>query len=524
MKFKRVFLIVLDSFGVGELPDSADFGDEGSDTLGAVYSCGKLNVPNMKELGLFNIAGVRADRPVMNPKGVYGRSGELSRGKDTTVGHWEIAGAISEVPLRTYPDGFPTEILDQLERETGFGWICNKPYSGTQLLIDYGREQKETGKLIVYTSGDSVFQVAAHMEQFTLEQLYDYCEKARNILVGENSVGRVIARPYLGEYPNYTRTADRHDYSLECPKTTMLDVLKEGGFETLSVGKISDIFAGRGVTRSVKTESNTDGMAKSLKLIEDDFTGLCFINLVDFDSKYGHRNDPVGYAEALNEFDAWLPSFISKMNSDDLLIITADHGCDPVTPSTDHSREYVPILCYSKDIAPIDLGTRTTYSDIAATVCENFGVDTLEGSSFLKALVTFSPDDLIEKAKEAQKMSFAPYSSYNVGAALLTADGKIYNGANVESAAYSPTTCAERTALTKAVSEGASGLEAIAVVGGPNGEVVGGCTPCGVCRQFLFELGGKDLPVITLDINNKTVVRRMEELLPDGFSGKQLGK
>ncbi len=524
MKFKRVFLIVLDSFGVGELPDSADFGDEGSDTLGAVYSSGRLNVPNMKELGLFNIEGVRADRPVKFPKGACGRSGELSRGKDTTVGHWEIAGAISDKPLPTYPNGFPTEILDRLEKETGFGWICNKPYSGTQLLLDYGREQKETGKLIVYTSGDSVFQVAAHMEQFTLEQLYDYCEKARKILVGEHSVGRVIARPYVGEYPNYTRTSDRHDYSLECPKTTMLDVLKDGGFETLSVGKISDIFAGRGVTKSVKTSSNTDGMAKSLALADDDFTGLCFINLVDFDSKYGHRNDSVGYAEALNEFDAWLPSFKEKLNDDDLLIITADHGCDPLTPSTDHSREYVPILCYANKLVPINLGTRTTYSDIAATVCENFGVDTLEGNSFLKSLMISSPDALINAAKEAQKASFAPYSNYNVGAALLCADGKVYNGANVESAAYSPTTCAERTALTKAVSEGETELSAIAVVGGPDGKVVGGCTPCGVCRQFLYELGGKDLPVITLDAENNTVVRRMEELLPDGFSGKQLGK
>lgn len=524
MKFKRIFLIVLDSFGIGELPDAAGFGDEGSDTLGAVYSSRILNVPNMKKLGLFNIDGVRCDRPDKAPIGAYGRSGELSRGKDTTVGHWEIAGAVSEQPLAVFPDGFPTEILSELEKQTGFGWLCNKPYSGTQLLLDYGEEQEKTKKMIVYTSADSVFQVAAHMDIFTLDELYSYCEKARELLSGDLAVGRVIARPYVGKYPNYVRTADRHDYSLECPKTTMLDVLSENGFDTVSIGKISDIFAGRGIIKSIKTSSNTDGMSKTLEAVDSDFTGLCFVNLVDFDSKYGHRNDPVGYAEALNEFDNWLPSFMSKMKEDDLLIITADHGCDPITPSTDHSREYVPIMCYANGILPIDLGTRTTFSDISATVCENFGVDTLEGSSFLKALVTESPDKLLKIAIEASKASYAPYSGYNVGAALLTSDGTVFKGANVESAAYSPTSCAERTALTKAVSEGKTQFSAIAVVGGSNGRVSGGCTPCGVCRQFLFELGGKDLPIITLDSDKKTVIRRIEELLPDGFSGKNLGK
>lgn len=524
MKFKRVFLIVLDSFGIGELPDAANFGDEGSDTLGAVFSSGRLNIPNMKKLGLFNIDGVRCGRPHNAPTGAYGRSGELSSGKDTTVGHWEIAGAVSEQPLSVFPNGFPTDLLDVLERQTGFGWLCNKPYSGTQLLLDYGVEQEKTKKMIVYTSADSVFQVAAHMDLFTLDELYSYCEKARELLKGDLAVGRVIARPYVGRYPDYVRTADRHDYSLECPKNTMLDVLSESDFDTVSIGKISDIFAGRGVTKAIKTSSNTDGMNKTLEAMDSDFTGLCFVNLVDFDSKFGHRNDPIGYAEALNEFDGWLPSFISKMKKDDLLIITADHGCDPLTPSTDHSREYVPIMCYADGIVPIDLGTRTSFSDIAATVCDNFGVDTLEGTSFLKALINESPDDLLDIAAEAAKTSFAPYSQYNVGAALLTSDGTVFKGSNVESAAYSPTTCAERTALTKAVSEGKTEFSAIAVVGGPNGTVVGGCTPCGVCRQFLFELGGKDLPVITLNKDKNTVVRRIEELLPDGFSGKNLGK
>ncbi len=523
MKFKRIFLIVLDSFGVGELPDASLFGDEGSDTLSAVYSSGRLNLSNMKKLGLFNIDGVRAGRPEKSPAGVYGRSAELSNGKDTTVGHWEIAGAISDVPLKVYPDGFPEELLDELERQTGIGWICNKPYSGTQLLLDYGEEHERTRKFIVYTSADSVFQVAANMELFTLEQLYNYCERARELLVGDLSVGRVIARPFVGSYPDYVRTSDRHDYSLEAPKATMLDVLKEKGFDVISVGKISDIFAGRGVTKALKTTSNTDGMSKTLNLLNEDFEGLCFTNLVDFDSKYGHRNDPVGYAEALNEFDSWLPSFVSGMKDDDLLMITADHGCDPLTESTDHSREYVPILCFNSKLVPINLGTRATYADIAATVCENFEIDErLDGESFYKALMTYSPNKLMDAARDAQKGSFAPYSGYNVGAAILCENDKIVTGANVESAAYSPTACAERTALTKAVSDGEKKINAIAVVGGKGGNVTGGCTPCGVCRQFLYELGGKDMPVITLDKHNDTVVRRIEELLPDGFSDKNL--
>lgn len=525
MRFKRIFLQVLDSFGIGELPDAELFGDNGSNTLRSAYQSGVLDIPNMKRLGLYNISGVRIGEPEKSPIGVYGRAAELSLGKDTTVGHWEIAGVVSNSPLPTYPDGFPKELLDELERRTGIGWLCNRAYSGTQVILDYGREHEETKKMIVYTSADSVFQVAANMSVYTLDELYSYCETAREVLTGEHSVGRVIARPFVGKYPNYERTADRHDYSLSCPQVTALDSLYGSGYDVISVGKIYDIFAGRGITRSYKTKSNADGMNNTMSLLQEDITGLVFTNLVDFDSKYGHRNDPAGYAEALNSYDKWLGDFLDGMSEGDLLIITADHGCDPLTESTDHSREYVPILLYCKGIVPVDLGTRPSYSDIAATICENFGVKNEgSGDSFLKAVYTADPEALISVAQEAAANSFAPYSAYNVGAALECDTGEIYKGTNVESAAFSPTSCAERTALTKAVSEGATGFTAMAVVGGKNGTVGGGCTPCGVCRQMIYELGGKDMLVFNLDRNNNIVCRRIEELLPDGFSGNALGE
>jgi phosphopentomutase len=520
MRFKRIFLTVLDSFGIGELPDATNFGDEGSNTLRSVYGTGKLKIPNMKKLGLYNIPEVRVGEAEAKPIGAYGRAAEGSAGKDTTVGHWEIMGVVSDKPLPTYPQGFPIELLDKLTAITGIGWLCNKPYSGTDVLRDYGREHEITKKMIVYTSADSVFQVAANMSVYTLDQLYSYCEAARMLMKDEHSVGRVIARPFVGEYPNYERTSDRHDYSLPCPKNTALDSLVRGGYDVISVGKINDIFASRGITSSFRATSNSAGMDKTYSLLQDNITGLIFTNLVDFDSKYGHRNDPEGYAEALNRYDEWLGGFIPKMRDDDLLIITADHGCDPITPSTDHSREYVPILVYAKGIQPVCLGTRSTFTDIAATVCENFGVDRVgKGVSFLKSIFVGDPQGLIDAADRAMKNSYAPYSSYNVGAALICRDGRVFSGSNVESAAFSPTSCAERTALTKAVSEGAKGFDAIAVVGGKNGTVEGGCTPCGVCRQLLYELGGKDMLVFNLDRDKKIICRRMEELLPDGFSG-----
>ena len=355
---KRVFLIVLDSFGIGEMPDSADFGDEGSNTLGSVVTESEFHCPNMHRLGLFNIEGCEKlwKGAVDSPIASFGKMAEVSRGKDTTTGHWEIAGLVSNTPMPTYPNGFPDDVIAEFERRCGKKVLCNKPYSGTDVIRDYGEEHLETDSLIVYTSADSVFQIAAHESKVTLAELYRYCEIAREMLTGEHAVGRVIARPFGGEYP-FKRLAGRHDYSLEPHGETMLDRLKSRGSDVISVGKISDIFAGRGVTESYPTKSNAEGMEIALSLQNKDFYGLCFVNLVDFDMLYGHRNDAVGYARALSEFDVSLGEFLEKMRDEDLLIITADHGCDPKTPSTDHSREYVPLLVYEKGGEAEDLGT-----------------------------------------------------------------------------------------------------------------------------------------------------------------------
>ena len=386
---RRLFLIVLDSVGIGEAPDAAQFGDEGSNTVRAAVEAG-ADLPNLRRLGLFNIDGMDWTEPEAAPIGAFGRMREASMGKDTTIGHWEIAGVVSPKPLPTFPDGFPPEIIQNFEKLTGRKVICNKPYSGTQLLLDYGREHVETGALMVYTSADSVFQVAAHEDIVPIEELYHDCELAREMLTGDYAVGRVIARPFVGEYPNYTRTARRHDYSLQPPRATMLNNLEDAGYECIGVGKISDIFAGSGITQQIRTQNNTDGIAKTLDLMENDFEGICFVNLVDFDMVYGHRNDAPGYARALMEFDQALPKFMEQMGEDDLLIITADHGCDPSTPSTDHSREYTPMLAWSKKIRPgANLGTRTTFADIGATVLEYFGLENrTDGQSFLKEICT----------------------------------------------------------------------------------------------------------------------------------------
>ena len=386
---RRLFLIVLDSVGIGEAPDAAQFGDEGSNTVRAAVEAG-ADLPNLRRLGLFNIDGMDWTEPEAAPIGAFGRMREASMGKDTTIGHWEIAGVVSPKPLPTFPDGFPPEIIRNFEKLTGRKVICNKPNSGTQLLLDYGREHVETGALMVYTSADSVFQVAAHEDIVPIEELYHDCELAREMLTGDYAVGRVIARPFVGEYPNYTRTARRHDYSLQPPRATMLNNLEDAGYECIGVGKISDIFAGSGITQQIRTQNNTDGIAKTLDLMENDFEGICFVNLVDFDMVYGHRNDAPGYARALMEFDQALPKFMEQMGEDDLLIITADHGCDPSTPSTDHSREYTPMLAWSKKIRPgANLGTRTTFADIGATVLEYFGLENrTDGQSFLKEICT----------------------------------------------------------------------------------------------------------------------------------------
>ena len=383
---KRAFLIVLDSVGIGQMPDAAEWGDEGSDTLATIRKHPDFSCPNLTKMGLFNIDGVGGK--VDSPRTCYARMREASKGKDTTIGHWEIAGVYSPKPLPTYPNGFPDEVISAFEKATGRGTLCNKPYSGTDVIRDFGEEHLKTGKLIVYTSADSVFQIAAHEELVPVETLYEYCHKAREILQGEHGVGRVIARPFTGSYP-FERTPRRHDYSLTPPSATMADVMKEGGFDVISVGKIYDIFAGKGFTESYPTSGNEDGMDKTLALAERDFNGLCFINLVDFDMVYGHRNNIEGYARAMSAFDKRLGELLPLLKEDDLLIITADHGCDPATPSTDHSRECTPMLAYGEKIKQgVNLGTRDTFADIGATILEWFDLptDKVFGKGFLKEI------------------------------------------------------------------------------------------------------------------------------------------
>ncbi len=381
---KRAFIIVLDSMGIGEMPDASLWHDEGSNTLAAIRVREEFHCPTLKKLGLFNIQGVGGG--VEQPQATFARMQEQSMGKDTTIGHWEIAGIVSERPLPTYPNGFPTEVIADFERQTGRKTLCNRPYSGTEVIRRYGEEHRKTGALIVYTSADSVFQIAAHEDVVPVEELYRDCEIARKILVGKNGVGRVIARPFRGEYP-FERTSRRHDYSLNPPHTTMIDLLHEAGFATVSVGKIYDIFAGRGFSDATKTVNNDDGMRVATEWAKKEFSGLCFVNLVDFDMVYGHRNDVAGYAAAMTKFDGQLAEFLPLLTPQDILIITADHGCDPVTPSTDHSREYTPMLLYGAGVqSGADLGTRSSFADISATVLEFFGVpqrDT-KGTSFWK--------------------------------------------------------------------------------------------------------------------------------------------
>lgn len=383
---KRIFLIVLDSVGIGEMPDAADFGDEGSNTLRAASTSEYFSMPNMKKLGLFNIDGVEIGTPQNAPLGAFARMAEASKGKDTTIGHWEIAGLISPKPLPTYPQGFPEEMIREFSKRCGRGVLCNRPYSGTEVIKDYGAKHMKSGDLIVYTSADSVFQVAAHEKVVPVEELYEYCRIARELLVGEHGVGRVIARPFEGEPGNFSRTVRRHDFSLEPPGTTMLDQLAAHGKEVLGVGKIYDIFAGKSVTDSVRTSGNADGIDKTLAFMERDFEGLCFVNLVDFDMLYGHRNDVDGYAKALTYFDERLPEILNKLKEEDVLMITADHGCDPSTPSTDHSREYTPLVIYGNSIpAGQNLGTRPTFADIGATVLSYFGVGSeIDGESLVE--------------------------------------------------------------------------------------------------------------------------------------------
>ncbi len=371
---KRVFLVVLDSFGIGAMPDAYSFGDSGANTLKSCFNSGALNIPNLTLLGLSNIDGVDFLKKPKSTKGVYLRLSEKSAGKDTTTGHFEIAGVVLKKPLPTYPNGFPKEIIEEFESKTGRMVLCNKAYSGTEVIKDYGKEHLDSGSLIVYTSADSVFQIAAHEQKVSLDELYECCKTAREILKGEHAVGRVIARPFVTEKDgSFKRTANRRDFSLKPPKKTMLDFIKESGKECVAVGKITDIFANDGITKSILTHSNSEGIDALLNEMDRSFEGLCFVNLVDFDMLYGHRNNAVGYSEALNYFDSKIPDILEKLQNDDLLIITADHGCDPADVSTDHTREYVPLLIYRNGITSKNLGTKNGFDIIAKTVCDYLG-------------------------------------------------------------------------------------------------------------------------------------------------------
>lgn len=384
---KRVFLIVLDSVGIGAAPDAPEYGDEGSNTVYAASTSEYFHTPNLQKLGFFNIEGARAEgfAPVENPLGAVMRLRELSKGKDTTTRHWELAGIVSREPMPVFPEGFPEGLISRLREATGREILCNLPYSGTKVILDYGRKHEESGALIVYTSADSVLQIAAHEDVVPVKELYEICGKAREICSGEWGVGRVIARPFTGTYPDYVRTPRRHDYSLKPPRRTMLDLLKNIGLTVAAVGKINDIFAGQGITETVRTADNAEGIMRTLEYMKKDFTGLCFTNLVDFDMLYGHRNDVDGYAKALTYFDGKLGELMGAMREDDILLITADHGCDPSTPSTDHSREYVPLVIYGEKIrGGINLGTRDGFGTVAASVLDYFGAERhVEGTSVL---------------------------------------------------------------------------------------------------------------------------------------------
>lgn len=379
---KRVFLAVLDSFGIGEAPDSRLFGDEGSNTLKSCYDTGLLDIPTLKSLGLFNIDGIDFEKGTPTPLGCFGRAAEKSRGKDTVTGHWELAGLITNTPFPTYPNGFPKDIIDKFSKKVGRGVICNASYSGTEVIKDFGKQHLETGDLIVYTSADSVFQIAAHEDIVPVEKLYEYCLEAREILP---DIGRIIARPFTGTAGNFTRTPHRRDFCVPPYARTVLNDIADNGLSVISVGKINDIFAGSGITTHLDSHGNKECMEKFFEALDTDFEGLCFINLVDFDSVYGHRNDAEGYARALNEFDRQLKDILAALRDDDLLIITADHGCDPGFHTTDHTREYIPVICVGKNFKQgVNLGTLDGFGGVGVTVVEYLGISTdVCGTSFL---------------------------------------------------------------------------------------------------------------------------------------------
>lgn len=386
--FDRIFLIVLDSVGIGELPDARLYDDLGADTLGHIAErVGGLTMSNMSELGLGHITPIQGMKKISSPKAHFGKMMEVSTGKDTTIGHWEIMGIKTEIPFKTYPNGFPDSLIKELEHQVGRKIIGNKPASGTEIIDEFGQLHMDTGHIIIYTSADSVLQIAAHEELIPLDELYKICEVSRKLTLNqENFVCRVIARPFIGKPGHFNRTPNRKDYSVKPSAPTVMNALAESGFASIAIGKISDIFAGEGVTQEIKTKSNMDGVDQLLRSIDSDFKGLCFVNLVDFDAIYGHRRDPEGYANALLEFDGRIPEILAKLNKRDLLMITADHGNDPTHHGTDHTREYVPLLVYhAGQNKGHHLGIRETFADVGATIAENFNVkQPVIGSSFLK--------------------------------------------------------------------------------------------------------------------------------------------
>lgn len=464
---KRVFLIVLDSFGIGGAPDAAAFGDEGSNTLAAVLSYSKAPFPNLAKMGLLAIDGENdqritdyrnAQETIPSPIGSYARVREISAGKDSTIGHWEIAGIISDKAQPTYPDGFPEEVMKALEEATGKEYLCNKPYSGTDVIRDYGEEHMKTGKPIIYTSADSVLQIAAHEEIIPLNELYDICAKAREVMTGNHAVGRVIARPFVGEPGSFTRTANRHDFSLSAPSSTMLDLLKNEGYDVISIGKIYDLFAGRGLTESNPTKGNTDGINKTIEMMDRDFTGLCFTNLVDFDMKYGHRNNIEGYATAMHEFDDALEIILSKLRDDDLLIITADHGCDPSTASTDHSRECIPLLIYGDGYrTPCNMGELSGFNNIAGIV-----LTAIMGRTYKK---DFCPATDTNKPDPENIMSYVDLTNLKTTATGSDIEELIERAASLGTASV----CVQPCFVKDAVRLSKGRVAVCTVIGFPNG-------------------------------------------------------
>lgn len=464
---KRVFLIVLDSFGIGGAPDAAAFGDEGSNTLAAVLSYSKAPFPNLAKMGLLAIDGEddqriidykNAQETIPSPIGSYARVREISTGKDSTIGHWEIAGIISDKAQPTYPDGFPEEVMKALEKATGKEYLCNKPYSGTDVIRDYGEEHMKTGKPIIYTSADSVLQIAAHEEIIPLNELYDICAKAREVMTGDHAVGRVIARPFVGEPGSFTRTANRHDFSLSAPSSTMLDLLKNEGYDVISIGKIYDLFAGRGLTESNPTKGNTDGINQTIEMMDRDFTGLCFTNLVDFDMKYGHRNDIEGYATAMHEFDDALGIILSKLRDDDLLIITADHGCDPSTASTDHSRECIPLLIYGDGYrTPCNMGELSGFNNIAGIV-----LTAIMGRTYKK---DFCPATDTNKPDPENIMSYVDLTNLKTTATGSDIEELIERAASLGTASV----CVQPCFVKDAVRLSKGRVAVCTVIGFPNG-------------------------------------------------------